>query len=191
MEKVDEIPVGETIHRVAGTIRERLDRKEKYFCPIKYLSDGTRIQMVFWVDNGEEGLNNVDFGINVTARGLGGFWHTIYNISKSVEGTLYTSFLEEQILKASRIAEKSINKFDGTLGYKKTQAVTAFGGKKVHMGVEPCCVCAEDTLTTTLCNHSICVPCLLRVDRCPGCQHAPPSVCKRCRNALTYDGFPI
>ena len=176
MEK-EEIPVEETIHRVAGTIRDRLDQREKYTCPIKFLSDGTRVQMVFWVDNGEEGLNNVDFGINVTARGLGGFSHTIYNISTTVEGTLYTSFLEEQILKASRIAEKTISKFDGTLGYKKTQAVAAFGGKKVHMGIEPCCVCADETLTKTACNHAICAPCLLRVDRCPLCRKEAACAC--------------
>ena len=32
---------------------------------------------------------------------------------------------------------------------------------------------------------------LVHAESCPGCQHAPPSVCKRCRTALTYDGFPI
>ena len=169
MEK-EEIPVEETVHKVAGAIRDRLNLTKKYVCPIKCLTDGTRIQMTFWVDNGEEGLNNVDFGINVTARSVGGFSHTIYNISKTVEGTLYTSFLVEQIQKATRIAEKSIDKFNGTLGYKKTQAVTAFGGKAVHMGIEACCVCAEETLTKTTCNHAICVPCLLRVERCPLCR---------------------
>lgn len=164
------IPVEEAAHKVAGAIRAHLELTKKYVCPIKCLTDGTRIQMTFWVDNGEEGLNNVDFGINVTARSVGGFSHAIYNISTAVEGTLYTSFLVDQIQKATRIAEKSIDKFNGTLGYKKTQAVAAFGGKAVHMGIEPCCVCAEETLTKTTCNHAICIPCLLRVERCPLCR---------------------
>ena len=32
---------------------------------------------------------------------------------------------------------------------------------------------------------------LVHAATCPGCQHDAPSVCKRCRNALCYDGFPI
>ena len=170
------IPVEEAAHKVAGAIRAHLELTKKYVCPIKCLTDGTRIQMTFWVDNGEEGLNNVDFGIKVTAQG-NGFSHIIYNIYTSVEGTLYTSFLEAQILKAAHIAERTINKFEGTLGYKKTQAVAAFGGKKVHMGIEPCCVCAEETLTKTVCQHAICAPCLLRVDKCPLCRREAACAC--------------
>lgn len=167
---------GEVIDRVANSIWERLDAHEKYTCPIKFLSDGTRVQMMFWVDDGEEGLNNVEFGIKVTAQGLG-CSHVIYNIYTSVEGTLTTTFLRDQIAKAQTIAAKSINKFDGTLGYKKKQAVLAFGGNPVLMGIAACCVCAEDTLTKTVCQHAICAPCLLRVDKCPLCRREAFCAC--------------
>lgn len=156
------------IDQVAKTIWDRLDAHEKYTCPIKFLSDGTRVHMIFWVD-GEEGLNNVDFGIKVSAVGLS-CSHVVYNIYTTVEGTLTTTFLRDQIAKAQTIALKSINKFDGTLGYKKRQEVAAFGGNPVLMGVAECCVCLEETLTKTICQHAICAPCLLRVDKCPLCR---------------------
>ena len=175
---------GEAIDQVAKTIWERLDDYDKYTCPIKFLSDGTRVHMIFWVDDGEEGLNNVDFGIKVTAVGKG-CSHVIYNIHTSVEGALTTTFLRDQIAKAQTIALKSINKFDGTLGYKKRQEVAAFGGNPALMGVEECCVCLEETLTKTVCRHAVCAPCLLRVDKCPICRDG--ALCACC---VAPDDFP-
>jgi hypothetical protein len=163
------VAAADAIDRVAKTIWDRLDAYQKYTCPIKFLSDGTRVLMIFWVDDGEEGLNNVEFGIKVTALGLPGS-HVIYNIHTKVAGALTTTFLRDQIVKTQAIAQKSIHKFDGTLGYKKKQEVLAFGGNPVLMGIEECCVCAEETLTKTVCRHAICAPCLLRVDKCPLCR---------------------
>jgi hypothetical protein len=155
------------LEETARTIFGELEHQKEYKCPIKFLSDGTRVTILFWVENEEEGLTNTDFGISVTATGLN-FSHTIYNITTCED--INTTFLKAQILKTRGIAEKQIDKMCGTLGRKKKQAMIAFGNNPVHMGIKECCVCFELTTTKTVCQHAVCIPCLLRVNKCPLCR---------------------
>jgi hypothetical protein len=179
----------DALHDVASTIRDKLESHEKFTCPIKHLSDGTPVRMVFWVADSEENLTNAQFGITVTVI-CKGFSHIIYNIQTNVEDTITVRFLEDQIGKARRIAEKSIHKLDGTLGHKKRQAMLAFGNNSVQMGIEACCVCAELTATKTACNHSVCIPCLLRLEKCPLCrQDASCSCCGTAEPDYSDDEF--